>query len=84
MSTNVSCCFSDDNLADAQQLMMQKKVRRLLVLRRSNNDIVGVISVDDIALRASRGRAGGILRLAAASHPALVASGGGASQPIQA
>lgn len=89
MSTDVACCFSDDDLAAAQRLMMNRKVRRLLVLRRWNNDILGVLSVDDIALYASRSRAGGILRrAAAAAHPtataAPLAAGADARQAIQA
>jgi len=55
-------CFDDDNLADAQRSMIERGVRRLLVQKRQTNRVVGILSVDDIALVASRERAGSILR----------------------
>jgi CBS domain-containing protein len=61
MSTDVACCFADDNLADAQRLMQSKRVRRLPVLLRSSNAMVGILSIDDIALQASASRAGSVL-----------------------
>jgi CBS domain-containing protein len=61
MSRQVVCCFSDDNLAEAEKLMLERCVRRVLVLHRGTNQLVGIVSVDDIALLASRGRAGRVL-----------------------
>jgi len=66
MSRNVACCYADDNLADAEKLMMERCVRRLPVLRHLGSDLVGLLSVDDIALSASRGRAGRVIEHAAA------------------
>jgi CBS domain-containing protein len=61
MTKNVACCFSDDNLADAQRLMMTRAVRRLPVLRRDTSEFIGLVSIDDIALYASRKRVGSVL-----------------------
>lgn len=66
MSRNVACCYADDNLADAEKLMLERCVRRLPVLRRQGSDLVGMLSVDDIAISASRGRAGRVIEHAAA------------------
>jgi len=67
MSTDVACCFDDENLASAQRMMLNKSVRRLPVLQRRTKELVGLISVDDIALVA-RSRAGMIAQ--SASHSA--------------
>lgn len=67
MTRQVTCVFEDDNLATAERLMSENRVRRLPVLRRSNNELVGMLSVDDIALSASRGRAGRVLASSAAN-----------------
>jgi CBS domain-containing protein len=61
MSRDVACCYTDDNLADAEKLMTERCVRRLPVLKRTNSELIGIISVDDIALSASRGRAGRVI-----------------------
>jgi len=73
MSKDVVCCFSDDNLADAQKLMIDRSVRRLPVLNRGDNKVIGVMSLDDIAMAASRARAGSILR--AVASPEALAQG---------
>jgi len=61
MSSDVACCFADDSLADAQTLLVERGVRRLPVLDRGDNQVVGILSVDDIAFLASRYRAGDVL-----------------------
>ena len=66
MSKNVACCFADDNLAAAEKIMMDRCVRRLPVIQRGTCELVGMLSVDDIALSASRGRAGRVIEHAAA------------------
>src|SRR6266404_2281544 len=49
MSRDVMCCFDDQDVTEAAQLMEDKHVRRLAVLNRKK-DIVGFVSVDDLAL----------------------------------
>jgi len=66
MSKNVACCFADDNLAVAEKVMIDRCVRRLPVIQRGTCELVGMLSVDDIALSASRGRAGRVIEHAAA------------------
>jgi len=65
MSKEVFACFSDHNLADAERIMIEKCVRRLPVLDRDTGQLVGMLSVDDIALGASRSRAGRVIESAA-------------------
>lgn len=65
MSGAVTACHSDANLADAERLMIERGVRRLPVVDRGADVLVGVVSVDDIALAASRSRAGRVIENAA-------------------
>jgi CBS domain-containing protein len=65
MSKEVFACYSDHNLADAERIMIEKTVRRLPVLARDTGQLIGMLSVDDIALAASRSRAGRVIENAA-------------------
>jgi CBS domain-containing protein len=42
-------CFSDQEVGDAARLMHDNQVRRLVVLDRTNKQMVGVVSLGDIA-----------------------------------
>jgi CBS domain-containing protein len=66
MSTDVSSCFVDQDISEAAHLMEDKHIRRLAVLNRDNN-IVGLMSVDDLA-RGSHDLAGEVLELSASMH----------------
>jgi CBS domain-containing protein len=48
MTTHVASCYDDDDLEDAAWLMERKAVRRLVVLNRAH-ELVGVLSLDDVA-----------------------------------
>lgn len=48
MTTNVSVCFEDDLLGDAAKIMGDRRVRRLPVLDR-NEELVGLLTADDLA-----------------------------------
>ena len=48
MSRDVTCCFGDDDITDAAQLMEGKHIRRLAVLNRDRT-MAGFLSVDDLA-----------------------------------
>ena len=50
MTPEVIYCFEDEDIASAARLMKQKQVRRLLVLNRDQR-LVGLLSVDDLAVR---------------------------------
>lgn len=42
-------CFDDQDVEDAARLMRQNQIRRLIVLGRNNNQLVGVVSLGDLA-----------------------------------
>ena len=65
MSTKVEACFDDDDCLNAAHTMGEKHVRRLAVLNRTK-DMVGLLSVSDLA-KCSHGLAGEVLE--AASPP---------------
>jgi CBS domain-containing protein len=48
MTGEVSCCFEDDLLSDAAEVMEKKRVRRLPVLDR-DEELVGLLTADDLA-----------------------------------
>ena len=48
MTGDVSCCFEDDSLAKAAEIMTEKRVRRLPVLNR-DQELVGLLTSDDLA-----------------------------------
>ena len=48
MSRDVTCCFGDDEIAEAVRLMEGKRIRRLAVLNRDRT-MAGFLSVDDLA-----------------------------------
>jgi CBS domain-containing protein len=50
MTPEVIFCFEDEDVAKAGQLMKEKQVRRLLVLNRDKR-LVGILSLDDLAVR---------------------------------
>lgn len=58
MSKQLFVCTSDDDLAAAEKIMCEKKVRRLPVLD-SQARLVGLLSLSDIATRADREHAQG-------------------------
>ena len=42
-------CFDDQDVEDAARSMRQNQIRRLIVLDRNNNQLVGVVSLGDLA-----------------------------------
>jgi CBS domain-containing protein len=48
MSQEITCCFEDQDVREAAELMKQKQIRRLLVMNRAN-DLVGIVSLGDLA-----------------------------------
>lgn len=49
VTSPVVYCFEDQNVEDAARLMRDNQIRRLVVLDRKNNQLVGVISLGDLA-----------------------------------
>jgi CBS domain-containing protein len=66
MSRELMSCFSDDDIAEAAQLMERKHIRRLAVLNRDHT-MAGFLSVDDLAHH-SHQLAGYVLDAARAKH----------------
>jgi CBS domain-containing protein len=50
MTTEVICCFEDQDIEEAVSLMEKKQVRRLPVLNR-DKQLVGLVSLGDVAVR---------------------------------
>jgi CBS domain-containing protein len=48
MTGDVSCCFEDDLLRDAAEVMEKKRIRRLPVVDR-DEELVGLLTADDLA-----------------------------------
>jgi CBS domain-containing protein len=53
MSDRVKTCFRSDSLAEAEAIMRAARVRRLPVID-SNGDLVGILSLADLAREAAR------------------------------
>jgi CBS domain-containing protein len=71
MSREVFSCFDDQMIDDAAQIMEDHQVRRLPVLNRDNN-LVGVITLGDLAVRAREAYLAGqvLMRVAATAQTA--------------
>ncbi len=48
MTNDVVCCFEDEDIRDAVQKMSDNKVRRLPIVSRNDEKLVGIISLGDI------------------------------------
>jgi CBS domain-containing protein len=51
VSSDLICCFEDQDVKEAEQLMRQRRVRRLPVLTREKQ-VAGMVALDDLANRA--------------------------------
>ena len=52
MSSDLICCFEDQDTKEAERLMRQRCVRRLPVLTREKQ-VAGMVALEDLASRAS-------------------------------
>jgi CBS domain-containing protein len=50
MTPHVICCFEDQDVAEAANLMEENQVRRLVVLNRDKR-LVGIVSLGDLAVK---------------------------------
>ena len=48
MTEKVVCCYEDDDVEKAAQKMNESKVRRLPIVSRSGDKLVGIVSLGDI------------------------------------
>jgi CBS domain-containing protein len=51
MTQDIISCYEDQDVEDAARLMKEKQIRRLLVMSRGN-DLVGIVSLGDLATEA--------------------------------
>ena len=52
MTPEIVSCYEDQDVEDAARLMKERQIRRLLVLNRAN-DLVGIVSLGDLATEAA-------------------------------
>ncbi len=69
MTPHVVTCFEDQSIEEAAALMEAHKVRRLPVLTRQEQ-LVGIVTLDDLAARAGADRIAGAVLEAVAEPPA--------------
>ena len=50
MSSELICCFEGQDIREAEELMRQRRVHRLPILTREKQ-IVGIVALDDLAIR---------------------------------
>jgi CBS domain-containing protein len=60
-SPDVCWCFDDQDPDDAAKLMKDKKVRRVMVIERQGKQLVGVLSVGDLATKLSSKDSGSVM-----------------------
>lgn len=67
MTGDVSCCFEDDLLVKAAGIMAEKRVRRLPVLNR-DEDLVGLLTADDLAWQTDQMLLGTVIKSVYEAH----------------
>ena len=55
-------CFDDQDSSEAAKIMEENQIRRLVILRREDKRLVGVVSLGDLARNESADRAGQVLQ----------------------
>jgi CBS domain-containing protein len=50
MNSDLICCFEDQDIKEAEELMRQRRIRRLPILTREKQ-IAGIVALDDLASR---------------------------------
>ena len=53
MTSAVVCCFEDQSVNEAAQLMKDNQIRRLMILNRGDERVVGIVSLGDLATHVS-------------------------------
>ena len=62
MTSPAIYCFDDQDVSEAAKIMEENQIRRLVVLSREDNRLVGVVSLGDLARNASTNRSGKVLQ----------------------
>lgn len=67
MSPGLSCCNEDADIGEAVRLMEKKKLRRLAVTNQKEQ-LVGILSLGDVAHAAGQGVSNELIRAVSAHH----------------
>jgi CBS domain-containing protein len=67
MTGDVGCCFEDDLLSKAAGIMVEKQVRRLPVLNR-NEELVGLLTADDLSWHTDKMLLGRVIESVSEAH----------------
>ncbi len=59
--SDVCWCFDDQDVDEAAKMMKDKEVRRVMVIERNGRQLVGVVSVGDLATRDSSKTSGSVM-----------------------
>jgi len=62
MTTPAIYCYDDQDVGEAAKIMEENQIRRLVVLSRDDNRLVGVVSLGDLARNQPADRSGKVLR----------------------
>jgi CBS domain-containing protein len=62
MTTPAIYCFDDQDVREAAKIMEEHQIRRLVVLSRDNNRLVGVVSLGDLARNGTANLSGKVLQ----------------------
>ena len=62
MTTPAIYCFDDQDVSEAGQVMAENQIRRLVVLSREDQRLVGVISLGDLARTSANDLSGEVLK----------------------
>jgi len=57
----VCWCYQDQSVDDAAKMMQDKEVRRIMVIDRDSKQLVGIVSLGDVATKASVKTSGNVL-----------------------
>jgi CBS domain-containing protein len=62
MTTPAIYCFEDQDVTEAAQIMEENQIRRLVVVSRADQSLVGVVSLGDLARASTPDMSGKVLK----------------------
>ena len=68
MTTPAIYCFDDQDVSEAAQIMEENQIRRLVVISRVDNRLVGIVSLGDLARTEPVDRSGKVLQKVSAPN----------------
>ena len=69
MTTPAIYCFDDQDASEAARIMEEKQIRRLVILSRDDERLVGVISLGDLARKEPVDLSGSVLQKVSEPEP---------------